>query len=89
MQDLDEAIDIMNRLRDTEIYRDLPAIAVLQEDLRQNLRRLEFTLRREVEGDGAGRASLSGSDEVPAGFRQLVEEYYRSLARGEEGASSR
>ena len=25
--------------------------------------------------------SLSGSDEVPAGFRQAIEEYYRALAK--------
>jgi len=89
VQDLDDAMDIMDRLRDAETYRDLPAIASLQETLRQSLRRLEFTLRREVEGDGAGRASLSGSDEVPTGFRQLVEEYYRSLARGEGSDAGR
>jgi hypothetical protein len=89
VRDLDDAMEIMDRLRDVETYRDLPAIAVLQESLRQSLRRLEFTLRREVEGDGAGRASLSGSDDVPSGFRQLVEEYYRSLARGEEAEAGR
>jgi hypothetical protein len=27
---------------------------------------------------------LSGSDAVPAGFRTLVEEYYRSLSRGQQ-----
>jgi len=36
-----------------------------------------------VEGAEGERPRLGGSDEVPAGFRELVEEYYRSLARPE------
>ena len=79
--ELEEAIDALDELRDPETYGDLPQIAALQEQLRESLRRLEFLLRREVEGDGPGRAALTGSDEVPAGFRQMVEEYFRNLAR--------
>jgi len=45
------------------------------------LKRLEFGLRRDVEGEGERRATLTGSDEVPEGYRTLVEEYYRALAR--------
>jgi hypothetical protein len=71
----------MEQLRDPETYGDLPQIAALQEQIRENLRRLEFQLRREVEGDGSGRAALTGSDEVPPGFRRMVEEYFRNLAR--------
>ncbi|HZD06063.1 MAG TPA: hypothetical protein VE173_14225, partial [Longimicrobiales bacterium] len=87
-RDLDEAIAAMERLLDRETYEDLPQVAVLQQDLEQSLKRLEFSLRRQFEGEGTGRASLSGSDEVPEGFRRLVEEYYRSLARGSSGGGS-
>ena len=82
VSDLDAAIALMNRLRERRSYQDLPQIAVLQAQIQQELRRFEFTLRRDVEGENTGRAALSGSDEVPTGFRALVEEYYRSLARG-------
>jgi hypothetical protein len=75
----------MRQLRDTENYDDLPQIAGLREVLRENLGRVEFTLRRLVEGDAAGRAALRGSDDVPPGFERLVEEYYRNLARGGSG----
>jgi len=37
-------------------------------------------LRRKVEA-GNDSLSLSGSDQVPEGFRQAIEEYYRSLAK--------
>jgi hypothetical protein len=36
-----------------------------------------------VEGDGSDRAVLNGFDEVPEGFRALVEEYFRVLSRSE------
>ncbi|MGD2067951.1 MAG: hypothetical protein PVI57_04640 [Gemmatimonadota bacterium] len=81
VEELDDAVDALERLSNTRTYRDLPQIALLQEELQQSLKRVEFTLRREVEGADAGRAFLRGSDDVPAAFRELVEEYYRSLAR--------
>jgi hypothetical protein len=45
----------------------------------EQVKRIEFTLRREV--DQQNSVVLSGSDEVPEQFRALVEQYYRSLAR--------
>jgi hypothetical protein len=44
------------------------------------LKKFEFSLRRKVE-NGNESLSLSGSDQVPEGFRQAIEEYYRSLAK--------
>ena len=44
------------------------------------LKRFEFDLRKKVGGDSQ-QLFLSGSDEVPPGFRQAIEEYYRSLAK--------
>jgi hypothetical protein len=81
-RDLDRAIEALDRLRNVQTYQDLPQIATLREALRESLGRLEFTLRREVRGESTGRAALRGSDDVPPGFQRLVEEYYRSLARG-------
>jgi hypothetical protein len=50
------------------------------------LKRIEFGLRRDVEGETTRGATLTGSDDVPEGYRTLVEEYYRSLARTQPGA---
>ena len=80
-RELREAMEAMDELRDPERYGDLPQIALLQERVQESLKRVEFLLRRELEGENAGRAALSGSDEVPEGFRRLVEEYFRNLAR--------
>jgi hypothetical protein len=47
----------------------------------EGLKTAEFALRREVEGPDREKLFLSGSQDVPAGWQRLVEEYYRSLAR--------
>ena len=80
-QDLREAIQALEELQEPDTYGDLPQIALLQEQIRTSLRRVEFILRREVEGERQGRAALTGSDDVPEGFRRMVEEYFRNLAR--------
>jgi len=85
--ELEEAIEAFQALQDPEVYGDLPQIALLQARIQENLRRLEFLLRREVEGENAGRAALTGTDDVPAGFRKMVEEYFKNLARGGGGGS--
>ena len=54
-------------------------LAELAAQLAQQLREFEFSVRRDLAGSGAPRF-LGGSDEVPPGYRNLVEEYYRSLA---------
>ena len=40
----------------------------------------QYTLRRQLIGPEAERLFLSGSDEIPAEYRAMVEEYYRRLA---------
>ncbi len=44
------------------------------------MKKFEFSLRRKVDG-GNEALGLSGADQVPEGFRQAIEEYYRSLAK--------
>jgi len=80
-EELDEVLDAFRDLTDARTYANLPELERLQNELREGLQRLEFQLRREVEGDGRERAVLEGSDEVPEGFRGLVEEYFRALSR--------
>jgi len=78
--DLTAVLDAMRRLQQSPIYDDPSQVALLQEDILQSLKRLEFGLRREVEGPTERRAALAGSDDVPDEYRKLVEEYYRRLA---------
>ena len=48
--DLEVVMEALETLQGPEVYGDLPQIALLQEQIRQNLKRVEFLLRREVEG---------------------------------------
>ena len=86
---MDDAVEALETLQDPEAYGDLPQIELLQGQIRENLRRVEFLLRREVEGESAGRAALTGTDEVPTGFRKMVEEYFKNLARGGKSGGDR
>jgi hypothetical protein len=87
--ELDQAIAAMRQLQMRDAYANLPQVAQLQQSLRESLRQVEFSLRREVEGDGVNRVFTSGADAVPNGFRSLVEEYYRRLSRGQPQAPPR
>ncbi|MEJ2539417.1 MAG: hypothetical protein P8188_05525 [Gemmatimonadota bacterium] len=80
VSELDAALRAIRDLQDRETYDDLPQVAILQQTIRESLGRLEFSLRRQVQGEEAP-AALSGSEAVPERFRDLVEEYYRRLAR--------
>jgi hypothetical protein len=78
---MNQIIDDLQRLASAAPYGNMATLEQLQNQLRENLQRIEFRLRREVEGDGSDRAVLNGADEVPEGFRALVEEYFRALSR--------
>ena len=81
-EELGAVLEAMQRLQREGIYDNPAQVAALQEEILQSLKRLEFGLRREVEGATDRRAALTGSDDVPDAYRKLVEEYYRKLAGG-------
>ncbi len=63
------------------VYSDIAEVERLQAQIIEGLKQLEFGLRRELEGEDRDRVFVSGSDEVPTGFRKLVDEYYKALSR--------
>ena len=69
----------MRELDDPRAYQDVEEIARLQTFVIEGLKRFEYQLRREVDGESE-ELFLAGSDEVPSGFRDLIEEYFRALA---------
>ena len=77
--DLDDIIRQMQELDDTRVYQDSAEIARLQTYLREELKRFEYRLRREVDVENED-LFLASSDEVPPGFRDMIEEYYRALS---------
>jgi hypothetical protein len=79
--DLNRMIDQMRQLENGKNYDDPVSLERLQQSLIEGLKAFEFALRRQVEGADKGRPVLGGSGDVPAGFRQMVDEYYRSLSK--------
>jgi hypothetical protein len=79
--DLDRLIRDLRALDRGQIPANPKGLAELQASLIEGFRRFEFGLRRELGAAGEDRLTLSGSDEAPAQYRKLIEEYYRALAR--------
>ena len=80
-EQLNDVIAALRALDRDRVYTDVGEVARLQSQIIEGLKQLEFGLRRESEGNDRDRVFLSGSDEVPTGFRRLVEEYYKALSR--------
>jgi hypothetical protein len=77
--DLGEVIQAMRALDDPRAYQDADEILRLQSFVLEGLKRFEYRLRREVDSD-SDELFLAGGDEVPSGFRDLIDEYFKSLA---------
>jgi hypothetical protein len=78
--DLDALIAKLRELERGDAFDDPEALRQLQGAVVEGFKAFEFALRRRLEGPGR-EPLLGASDEVPPGYRRLVEEYYRSLAR--------
>ena len=79
--DLDEALRAMRQLDDDRVYKDAKELERLETLVAEGLKRFEFGLRRKVEDAANDQPTLASTDEVPRGFRDAVEEYYRSLSK--------
>lgn len=79
--DLENAIAALGRLANVRTFDDPEEVARLQADVLRGLKDFEFALRRDI-GAQVERFFLSGSDDVPVQYRELVEAYYRSLSEG-------
>ena len=81
LESLDGVIDRFQRLEALGIYGEPRALAELQRELIESLRELDFDIRRHFATDTRDGPMVVGSGEVPEGYQDLVEEYFRSLAR--------
>jgi len=79
-RELDDIIRDLERFDNDRLYADPKGLEQLQASATDKMKKFEFQLRKKADGDDQP-LSLSGSDEVPAGFRTAIEEYYRSLAK--------
>ena len=81
VDDIDRLIDRFRELENPATFGDVRGLDRLQEDLIEQLKNLEFALWRKFGVDEGQRPALGASARVPPKYRELVEEYYRSLAR--------
>ncbi|HSF16847.1 MAG TPA: DUF4175 family protein [Vicinamibacteria bacterium] len=79
--DLGEIIRRMEEFDRKQIYLNPLGLEQLEEDVLTELKQFEYWLRRELEGIGDEELFLAGSEQVPAEYKKLVEEYFRSLSR--------
>jgi uncharacterized protein DUF4175 len=79
---LDRAIQGMRSLATENLAGDENAVQRLKDQVLEGLKGFEFDLRRALSGADGERVLLGRSGDVPEGYRQFVEEYYRSLAGG-------
>jgi hypothetical protein len=80
-RELDALINAMRALDSARVYTDLDEEARLQTQVAEGFRRFEFDLRRRLGPAGADQLLLGGSDDTPAAYKKLVEDYYRALAK--------
>jgi hypothetical protein len=85
--ELDNVINQMGGMDRRGTIGEALGVALLEDEVIQGLKGFEFNLRRLLQPDADQRLYLSGSDDVPDGYRELVEDYYRELAR-RRGADS-
>src|SRR3954468_14060423 len=79
-RDLDDVLRDLRSFDNDRVYADPKGLEQLQAAAIEKLKKFEFSLRRKADAT-SDSLSLSGSDQVPEGFRQAIEEYYRSLAK--------
>jgi hypothetical protein len=79
-REFDDVIRDLEGLSGDRPYADPRALEQLMAAALDRVKKAEFNLRRKIDS-GNESLALSGSDEVPPGFRTAIEEYYRSLAK--------
>jgi hypothetical protein len=80
-RDLDRAIAGLQSLSNDRILADERTAADLRSQTLEHLKAFEFALRKKLGDSEENRVLLGRSGDVPAAFKQYVEEYYRSLAK--------
>jgi hypothetical protein len=79
--ELDRLIDDLKRLESGRLFADPKSLEELQQAVIEGLKTWEFKLWRQLGLSGENRPALGAAAQVPAEYRALVEEYYRSLGK--------
>jgi hypothetical protein len=80
LQPVDDVVKALRALSDEKNLQNPAGLQELYQTAFQRFKALEFEIRKRVDTTN-DQLFLSGSEEVPASFRTLIEEYYRTLAK--------
>jgi hypothetical protein len=81
-KELDQAIDNLKQMVNPQNLFDTRAAADLRAKTIEGFKDFEFGLRRRLGESDSTRVLLERSGDVPAAYKQNVEEYYRSIGKG-------
>jgi hypothetical protein len=81
VEDLTNLIEQLRKLEGARAFNDPDELARLRSAVVQGFKEFEFTLRRQLVGVEADRPALGGNENVPPGYRDMVNEYFKSLSR--------
>jgi hypothetical protein len=79
---------LIARLRELEsgkVFEDPAELERLQQSLLEGFKEFEFGLRRQLGAADKDGPVLGGSDDVPKAYRDLVNEYFKSISKKPSG----
>lgn len=79
--DLDRLIARLREMEAARTFNDPEELERLQGAVLEGIKEFEFGLRRQLGVVDKNGPVLGGSDDVPAAYRDMVNEYFRSLSR--------
>ena len=80
-EELNDLIDQLRAIEGARAFNDPDELARLRSSVVQGFKEFEFSLRRQMVGVEADRPALGGNENVPAGYRDMVNEYFKSLSK--------
>lgn len=81
VEELNDLIDQLRSMEGARAFNDPAELARLRQAVVQGFKEFEFALRRQLGGVEADRPALGGNANVPAGYRDMVNEYFKALSR--------
>ena len=85
MERLDQALSALRGLSPARLAGDPRGMEILEAEVLDSLRQLEFELRRALAGAPGSDVLMGAEDRAPEAYREMVEEYFRNLSRQGEG----
>jgi hypothetical protein len=80
-RDLDRLIAQLREMEAGRVFNDPEELERLRGSVLEGMKEFEFGLRRQLGATDRAGPVLGGNDDVPQAYRDMVNEYFRSLSR--------